>query len=171
MNFLLINFLNIHFLFHFRSLYNLNPSFLATYVSINSFLIGECPTDEADYHQIGGPCYFFVRQYWLWCCSKSLHSKISRWKVVWVKQIFPWWFKLESTNASVSTVMCTLSAKCCLGLKTRVIIKILTNPSYPINDDWFLWGWSKEKNPYGWLNSTNLQYFFEKKIRDWSLGR
>ena len=33
------------------------------------------------------------------------------------------------------TIMCTLSAKCCLGLKTRVIIKILTDPCYPINVD------------------------------------
>ena len=30
-------------------------------------------------------------------------------------------------------------------LVTRVIIKIESHPCYPINADWFSWGWSKKK--------------------------
>ena len=29
---------------------------------INHLFLGECPTNQVDYHLIGGQCYFFIRQ-------------------------------------------------------------------------------------------------------------
>ena len=43
------------------------------------------------------------------------------------------------------TLCCISLRRCCFGLETRIIIKFLTHPCYPINVDWFSLGWSKNK--------------------------
>ena len=57
------------------------------------------------------------------------------------------------------TLCCICLGRCCLGLETRVIIKILKNPCKPINFDMFSWEWSKKN------------FFSEKKIQNGRLKK
>ena len=63
----------------------------------------------------------------------------------------------------------------CFLLEISVIIKILKNPCYPINVDWFSLGWSKKKiffwkikfqngrlKKRSFSSSANSEYFFSK---------
>ena len=40
-------------------------------------------------------------------------------------------------NSAQYTLCCISLGRCCLGLEIRVIIKVLKNPCYPINVDYF----------------------------------
>ena len=65
----------------------------------------------------------------------------------------------------VPTLCCICLGRCCLGLETRVIIKILKNPCKPINFDMFSWEWSK-KIQNGRLKKTE----FFNLVKSWAIS-
>ena len=82
----------------------------------------------------------------------------------------------------ISTLQAEMFGRTDFWLETRVIIKILKNPCYPMNFDWFSLGWSKKKF-FFW--KTKLKLPDSKKVcfskspilknfceyfMDWSLG-
>ena len=82
------------------------------------------------------------------------------------------WLKSFGGSSIHYTLCCISLRRCWFGLETRVIIKILTHPFYPLNLDWFSWVWSK-KNQNGRLKKIQFRQFsifFCESFRDWFLG-
>jgi hypothetical protein len=62
----------------------------------------------------------------------------------------------------IYTLCCISLGRCCFGLETRVSIKTLKSPCYPINVDWFSLRIKMADSKIEIFNSHNSQYFFAK---------